>query len=219
MRPPRPVASLAAERTKRIPNLKSLDVTLGLTRVAGNRALYRKLLDRFRETQRHAISDVRVALAEGKRRDASLRAHSLRGVAGNIGAIDIQRAAEALELMLADEGATGLNAATTEQLIQILEALLTSLLAELDQYFATAIGHDAAISTASGTDEEARAALTQLRNLLSDCSGDAPDYFDGSKNLLSRLIDAATMERLSAHIRGFDFDEALLLLKVVPKGD
>ena len=73
-----------------LPAAPGLDVADGLGRVSGNTKLYRKLLKRFAATQADAFGQVRTALAEG-RRDAERHAHTLKGVAGSLGAHQLQR--------------------------------------------------------------------------------------------------------------------------------
>ena len=82
--------------------MQGLDVTDGLSRVAGNRKLYVKLLRQFAEQQADAVDQLSAAL---ERNDAALAerlAHTLKGVAGNIGAKTVQSAAGALEKLIRD---------------------------------------------------------------------------------------------------------------------
>ena len=53
-----------------------IDAVLGLSYVAGNNPLYLTLLDRFRQSQRHAMEELREAIGNGERAVARLRAHT-----------------------------------------------------------------------------------------------------------------------------------------------
>lgn len=73
----------------------------GLRRVAGNTKVFRKLLLSVRSDFPKRVEDIRAIIAaSGPLKDAELHAHSVKGVAGNLGAKDVQAAAEKLETAL-----------------------------------------------------------------------------------------------------------------------
>lgn len=74
-----------------------LDTELGLRRAMGVKTLYVSMLIRFQEGRRDTLVKVRQALQEGDMATAELLTHSLRGVAGQIGAIQVPLDAGALE--------------------------------------------------------------------------------------------------------------------------
>jgi signal transduction histidine kinase/CheY-like chemotaxis protein len=83
--------------------LEGVNILLGLQRIGGNPGLYRNLLIKFRDSQCTAVGDIRVALGEGDSETAARLAHSLAGVAGNLGAND---AAAARKISRKDSGLT-----------------------------------------------------------------------------------------------------------------
>ena len=85
-----------------IERLDGVDVADGLKRVAGNRALYRNLLLKFRGSQQRAAEEIRAALAADDRERAVRVAHTVRGVAGSIGARELQAAAASMEAHLSN---------------------------------------------------------------------------------------------------------------------
>jgi CheY-like chemotaxis protein/anti-sigma regulatory factor (Ser/Thr protein kinase) len=89
--------------------ISGIDAVLGLRLCAGNRTLYTMLLNKFLQSISGLPEQVGRALAKGYL-DAALRAvHSLKGVAGNIGAT--QCSALSAELELALGSASGQDAA------------------------------------------------------------------------------------------------------------
>ena len=86
--PPRPGrargAGLAADDP--LATVPGLDAADGLRRVLGKREAYVGLLRTFASGQAGAPDAIRAALAEGRRADAERAAHTLKGVAGSIGA-------------------------------------------------------------------------------------------------------------------------------------
>jgi two-component system, sensor histidine kinase and response regulator len=98
--PPATPALTISPRETPVENLDGVDVSDGLKRVAGNRTLHRNLLLKFRQSQERAAEDIRAALAAGDRQRAERIAHTVRGVAGNIGAKELQAAAATIETHL-----------------------------------------------------------------------------------------------------------------------
>ena len=102
--PPTPAAALprSAAHAIPMPEIAGLDTTLGLSRMAGKRALYFALLRRFADGQRSVGAEIRHALVAGDMDTARRLAHTLKGVAGNIAATEVQRYATALEDAIRD---------------------------------------------------------------------------------------------------------------------
>jgi signal transduction histidine kinase/DNA-binding response OmpR family regulator/HPt (histidine-containing phosphotransfer) domain-containing protein len=196
-----------------LPTLPGIDSKLGLSQVAGNTVLYSKLLDRFRDSQRLAVADLRQAIASGRRLDAARRAHTLRSVAGSIGAREIQQAAETLEHYLEQTAIVALADPLLTHYLQTLDDPLSRVVAALDNYFISApVSAPTPAPAADASIETATAALAELNTLLDAFSGRALAYFDSVKPDLRQLLDEATLEQLSTHIRQFEFEEAQQLL-------
>ena len=191
-----------------LPKLTGLDTAFGLRNVGGNARLYLELLDRLRGSQRDAGSCIRADLSAGRLHDAAGRAHSLRGVCGNIGAREVQALAQEVEEQARrrtpDAAALGRGAAALEQ-------ALASLMAALDRHFASA-GTPAADSPCT-PDQDAQEAIAQLDGLLAEFSGEATDYFDSVRCALAAVLPAAALARLETHLSRYEFEEARALLK------
>jgi PAS domain S-box-containing protein len=84
----------------RIEGLPGIDHATGLRRVAGNEALYGKLLLDFHRDCASSIDRIRAAIGEGRLTDAARHVHTLKGVAGNIGAMELHRTAQELDSAL-----------------------------------------------------------------------------------------------------------------------
>lgn len=86
--------------------LPGIEVEEGLRKVAGNTRVYLKVLKGFLADYREAASAVHAAMTEGRVEEAARTAHTIRGVAGNIGAEALFKVAGELELAL-KEGLKG----------------------------------------------------------------------------------------------------------------
>ena len=125
-RAPARTADAATGETDPLPDLDGIDVGGGLRRVGGNRVLYTKLLRRFSDTYRDTATDIRDGMAKGDLTTVRQLAHTVKGVAGNIGADPLQAAAGLLEEAAAagrTEGADDLVDRFAEQLQRVLVAL------------------------------------------------------------------------------------------------
>jgi PAS domain S-box-containing protein len=218
---PRALAPGTAEGPS-LPGLSSLsgiDSVFGLRHVAGNVALYVQLLDRFRATQRDAGSAIRSDYDAGRRMEAASRAHTLRGVAGNIGARELQTLAQAVEegLSLASGDRARMAAG-----VRALEAAVEATMHSLDSYFAARAAQPAEPPPAPAFDgaampADARQILAQLEQLLAEFSGDATDYFETVRGQLAGVLETAVLARLEQHLSRYEFEEARQLLPPAAK--
>jgi CheY-like chemotaxis protein/HPt (histidine-containing phosphotransfer) domain-containing protein len=195
-----------------IPGLTGIDSALGLRHVAGNTVLYLQLLDRFRSSQRGASADIRADFANGRNEEVGKRAHTLRGVAGNIGARELQVVAQTVEEGVRD----GLAPDRLAPRIDQLQACLDAVFKALDQYFESSSAEAIAAVALPDPGDTADHALAHLQLLLSEFSGDTTDYFDAVRARLITVLDSVTLDRLSLHLSRYEFEEARLLLSNLP---
>ncbi|MEO5363936.1 MAG: ATP-binding protein [Magnetococcus sp. DMHC-8] len=103
----------------------SLDMATGLRQVDGNQALFDRLLRDFYRDYQHSVPHLQTLLADDDRPALQRLAHTLKGVAGTMGAIPLQQAARCLETAL-QEGRPEIPL-----LVENLATPLTRLLHEL----------------------------------------------------------------------------------------
>lgn len=80
-----------------IPNIPGIDIEAGLKVTQNNVKLYRKLLLKFLDKQADFAETFKNAWESNDLQAARLAAHTLKGVAGNLGMIDIRTCASTLE--------------------------------------------------------------------------------------------------------------------------
>ena len=80
-----------------MPALPGIDVEAALIRVGGNRKLYKKLLIKFRDDYSNSFHEIKNAIENNNLKDAERYAHTVKGVAGNIGVNKLQKIAGDLE--------------------------------------------------------------------------------------------------------------------------
>ena len=189
-----------------LPSIDGLDTTDGLARVGGNRKLYVKILRQFVEQQGPTNDQVADALATGDHALAERLAHTLKGVAGNIGAAGVQSAAAALERVIRDRS----NADEVERVRQSLRIVLEPLATEIRAALGTA-GSDASapVPPAAPTDPaRSLEAAAQLAALLSDADPAAGEFIEAHRDALRPLFDAAGWSEFDTLVQGYAFTDA-----------
>jgi two-component system sensor histidine kinase/response regulator len=111
-----------------LPNLPGVNVSESVRRIGGNVALYYSLLDKFRDKERNISTRIREALASEDRSTAERLAHTLRGIAGTLGAKTLQGLAESLEKCIKN-GESG----EIDPLLARIDEELATFIASIDQ--------------------------------------------------------------------------------------
>jgi CheY-like chemotaxis protein len=211
--PPAP-ATTSAPPAQGLPPIDGVDVADGLARVAGNARLYRSLLVQFAEKQGDAGAAISRALERGDREAAVLAAHTVKGVAGNLGMRRLHASAEALERALRGSGAV--PAATPEE----FSALLTHQVEEVRRALGTESPARETPPPAPPAPFDARAAsvaIERLRTLLAASDGEASTAFAGLSSALAGAIGRPRLDDLERSIGEFDFGGALSKLDAIAR--
>ncbi|WP_411879648.1 adenylate/guanylate cyclase domain-containing protein [Polaromonas sp. YR568] len=108
-------------------SIAGLDVALGLSRAMDMKGFYLSMLRRFMNGRTDAPARIREALQAGDLKEAELLAHSLRGVAAQIGATQLPLDADALEQALHANAPR----ARIDELLLRMEASLAELMTAL----------------------------------------------------------------------------------------
>ena len=179
--------------------MPGLHTAEGLSRVNGNRKLYRTLLRQFCTTKGDAARRIASALAENDRALAERLAHTVRGVAGNIGASVVQDAAARLEQAIA-------GAAPAAE-IEVWRASLEESLAHLIQGLEAALEGADGEPAQAGDLEQVNEAVEQLARYLAESDGAAITCFEAAAPHL-RILFGHEFERFASLVENFAFSEA-----------
>ncbi|MBF0455345.1 MAG: ABC transporter substrate-binding protein [Magnetococcales bacterium] len=109
-----------------LPNLPGFDLERSVARVGGSLPAYRKLLDRVVQSEADAVDRIRQSLANGEQEEAIRAAHTLKGLAGTIGATTLQSEAALLEQALVrgeEEGQSRLLESVAQTLLQTVQVI------------------------------------------------------------------------------------------------
>ena len=187
--------------------IEGIDQAGALARFGGNQRLFRDLLNRFAVQHVDAGSQISAAIASGDRKLAERTAHSVKGVAGNLGMNSLFVAAEKLEKALREgsDSATGHLEAFRSCLDKLVESIRQGL-----QTGKTAVQAELAANPFDA--EAARGAAAVLRSLLQASDGEASDAVNFLAGALGSRAASPRLAALRSSVDEFDFDKALLRL-------
>jgi two-component system sensor histidine kinase/response regulator len=183
--------------------LPGVDLDSGLRRVLGKVELYRRLLQRFAASQADFPARLRAALAASAQEEAEREAHSLKGLAGNLGALDLATRAAALENAIKEERHDAIGS-----LLDELQASLQPLLEAIASLPGAA---PVAVDVA-----QLQPLCAQLLGLFAEDDPRAGKVFDGQAELLRSAFNEEYAP-LAAAVHGFAFEEAQALLRRVAR--
>jgi CheY-like chemotaxis protein len=188
-----------------VPAVPGLDAAAGLRRTAGNRALYRSLLEKFVAGQSATPTAIRVALDAGDRALAERLAHTLKGVSGNIGATVVQAAAADVERAIGK----GHDASNS---IAALEVALTAVVQSLQKWLPVpAVAQAQSVAPASV--ESAQRAIKTLAGYLADSDAEAADFLSEHAAELRGALGADRFTGIRKSVEDYDFESALNKLR------
>jgi two-component system sensor histidine kinase/response regulator len=192
--------------SKPLPLIAGVDVDRGLAICAGNEDLYRKLLLKF-ASDNAGFEQVFLDAQSSEEAEAAIRAaHTLKGVAANLGVQELASAAGVLEAACR-EGAAGAELSLKlRQLTEQLEPVIAAIVAA-DLSAAPVIPQApvvAAVDISPG--------LARLQELLECSDTRAREVAEGIHALVQGTPRGELMESVMAQLDLYDFDEAAKLL-------
>jgi PAS domain S-box-containing protein len=199
-----PAATQKASGEVTLPEIAGINLADGLKRVGKNRRLYRDLLVQFAATQADAAAEISGALETGDIKLAERIAHTVKGVAGNIGITEVQSLAQKLENALHDGD---------RKILSLLVEFASLLSAQVRAIENALCGSPTEQARTSSYNEEAAAdAIARLRTLLEASDGDAEESFRSLHDAVAGAVEKPHLDSLGESINNFNFDRALMKL-------
>ena len=203
---PAPLQRSPAEEVPDPPSIAGLDTKDGLSRVGGNRKLYLKLLGQFVEQQGPAVEQIADALSRKDIALAERLAHTLKGVAGQLGATHVQSTAGTLEKLIRERAEAEASMPPETQVAAQLIPLVTALRAALPS---TAAGApEPSIPATPPSPAQSREAAAQLTGLLSERDPGAAEFLETHHAALRPLFDDGTWREFMRLVQGYAFEDA-----------
>ena len=208
---PQDMAVVVAQPEAELPVIAGLKMAEAMRRVGGNAALMRKLLERFVETQFDAMQRIVAAIENNQLETAIREAHTLKGLAGNIGAGGLADSAARVEHLLSLGSHDGLPQALAACTLALDELVPKIVLAMQSRGSVTEAG--SAVAHAAPVDRaHLEAGLRELSQLLLQDDAQAVKHLDGIGPVLVAAGQAEHARQLKRMLGQYDFEGALAQL-------
>ena len=186
-----------------LPEFPGIDLKSALATTQSNPKLLKKLLIKFRDTEQDFEERFNSACESGDDELQTRLAHTIKGVAGNVGALGVYESAKALEQACKERK-------EEQEKSQLLGELMAQLAPVLDALSKLGQPANAQASASQAYDpEEARALLQCMQELLEDDDTEAADVLESLEPMLAGTAMHATLGEIVTALDEYDFDEAL----------
>lgn len=194
--------------------IEGIDIVWGIERVGGNRQLYFDLLANFYRKHAYDTQHIQTALTQGDADKARRLVHTLRGVAGNLGAELFEKDAAVFDQELRQQAgnpAPLLNGLLWQRFLQSFDQLFGALAGCQieDKSVASEAQTDVMQSAPVVEDNGCRQSLLQLEQLLARGDAAAIQYLHDLEDKISTDLK----QRLLLLIDDFEFEQACQLVQ------
>ncbi|MBT3234222.1 MAG: response regulator [Calditrichaeota bacterium] len=191
-----------------IPNLPGIDVEDGLKRVGGSKDFYTKLLIKFANSYGDFEKELRELISAGDIETATRNAHSLKGVAGNLGAKELFNLAAGLEKAL-----KGNHTNSFEEHISKTSATLSEILASISILDTRKQERNQPTNKKTIDPNKLKELAESLIVLIDEDLSAATDKLDELEELLCDTEHEETFKKIADDLDNFDVDAAIISLK------
>ncbi|MBF0610911.1 MAG: response regulator [Magnetococcales bacterium] len=190
-------------------SLPGIDVSAALERIDGNQQVFCSLLLEFYRGFSQVGEQIRGALASHDPKNwetANRLAHNVKGMAGNISAMELYYAAQALEMGTCTHLQEG-----WATLVELFENAINRVLVGIETWIAKDFPsqNNKVVSVALSEEKELLPAIVKLGRLVRDCNVDSAQQLESIKVLLAGQVKAAAhLNRLDESLDCYNFEEA-----------
>jgi PAS domain S-box-containing protein len=191
-----------------LPEINGVDQALGLRSVSGNKKLYLKLLNDFSQSHRDDITLVRNAIDAERLDEAERIVHTLKGLAGSLGAQNLYLESKALEDVLKKQQKEKYHA-----LLGALGDVAAPIFEQLSK-----LESDAEDSENDGVEktinlDEVEVLFVQLQKDFAEMDTVASERAEELRQHLSGSEFAGLAKQILKQVESFEFDEAAKILE------
>ncbi len=210
--PETPAAQVASSAGDAFPDVAGIDRAWVARTLGDDSAFFLHLLRRFTRESADAVKEIRDNLAQGERETALRQLHTLRGNAGNLGALALMEAAGALESLIQ----AGLATRDLEERLADLDHQLEALLlasapwrAEPERVVAASPAGSGAPSTGPEAPPPDPVPFEALREALRHNRASARRLFKELEPALRARLGEEITQTIGIAIQNLRFDQAL----------
>ena len=205
-----PIEKLPQQEIPVIPELFGIDLHEALMRMNNNTKIFLKLLSRFAQTQATTILHLQEALKNEDVTTAIRDAHTLKGLAGTIGATQLMHNAATLEKCLSEQPLQSCDA-----LLHETHLLLKRICQDIEQKCMEPelkITAKEAMPT-QNTNAEILKLCAHLKQLLDNLSPNAGEFFETLLPQIQPFGQKNELLKMQEHLQNFNYDEAKAILE------
>ncbi len=192
-------------------SIPGVDIAAALHRVQGNRRLFKSLLGDFARGFASFGQEVQSDWDNGDFDAITRRSHTLKGVAGNLGAMELFRTAAGLE-----SASKRRDVSSFAELIASAQAGIEPLVAVVQSFTTLAEPAGAPAGEVVDLSRQERA-IARLDALLRDNDLSAEEEFVGMKTLFAEPGMAVTVRQIESCLAGLDFKQARIALQALKR--
>jgi len=184
-------------------SLPGFDIKTALGRLSGNKDLFIRIAESFAESYRDADEQLKKMFEEEDFETAHREAHSIKGVVGNLAAMDLYEEAKAVEVIAksAEEGETP-NPEATQQALTRFATKLRQVIESLDSILPTPESpSDSSDESEPLTAEQGERLATQIREAC-----ETGGFFDLKKTIGEYPAANSEVKKAKALIDKYDSD-------------
>jgi len=183
--------------------LPGVSVKQAMVRLGGNTNLYLKLVKKFLSESSDNAEKIKSLLEEEKIAEAKVEAHTMKSVAGNLGAEDLSEIAKQLDINLKSGGDE-----STQEILEQYTGHMHTAVESFKKVVASANGEKQENQKApSASDSELLSKVEKMAELLEDDLSEAMNIAEGIGVNVSEKLKGAWEELMEA-LESFDTDEA-----------
>jgi len=174
-----------------IPEIDGIDTDVGLHHILGDRRKYSLMITRFIDIHRNSSSEILSALELRNIPKVIALIHTLRGAAGHIGAIQLQKESEEMEEQLRRSEIPSKE--SQQQFFSTLDRLIESIATSMD----------------SGKDRNRSRLFDELEEKIRNSDESIMAFVNEHLGVFSRRTDKAPLNQIRKALESWDYDQAL----------
>jgi PAS domain S-box-containing protein len=191
--------------------LERINTSEGIARVGGKIEIYERILRQFYQRQQTTKTEIETALTENNLETAHKLTHTLKGVAGNIGATELYQAAQNLDNAL-KQGITD----NLESLWQDFVVKFDQIMGVLAKFNSISTNSESEITEDNQiNDGEIKGSLREIRELIELDLTLALEKLENLKPLMQNSVLREKFSEIKEKIDNFDIDGAISAIETV----
>lgn len=202
--PTTPVREPAQQTGLELPEFVNIDINNGLSRVGGNKKLYAELLEKLYKNNLNVVNEIRNAVKNNEKELSVRLAHTVKGVAGNLGAIELNKSAAELETELKKDVPDAI-----ERTIANFDSRMQKVLQEIGAWISDRQSNVKTDDNAELDKSALKRMLDELKRLLEDNDPDAKNKIDEINEMPGTGCIRDVLREITESIHNYEFDGAI----------